>query len=859
VAKSGTDLCFADLVRFAIAWPTAGLLLGCVLGVFWPGVSLSPFVLALIACTAVTLSAFVADWRRLFVSGLVACFVLGGALLSIHQWRVRWRPTVKVAFESIARDERHDATWAGRLVPEEDSASVVVVGVLRSDAAPTSGGISLNLEARWIGRMRSAGARADPAANPVEGGVLLTVVGALAGDRRDEWRAGRTIRAPAVVRRPSVYLDPGVPDQERVLARRDIALVGTVKSGALVDVETRGTLLAETAARLRAFCRIAVASAVGRWSDRAAGIVTAIVIGDRSGLDASVERRLQEAGTYHVIAISGGNIAILAGLTLVIFRIAGVLGRSAMVSAIAGLVAYGYFVGGGASVDRATLMAVVYFAGRALDLRGPPLHGLVLVAGLLLATDPLAIVNPAFLLTFGASAAILIVTSEFGLRRLPRFVIPVAGLLLASAAAEAALLPVGATFFSRVTFAGLALNFLAIPLMAVAQIAGMLVVPLFALSSRVASLAGWFAFVGAEGLVRTADLVAYAPVVTWRVAPPHVFASAVYYGCGGLAWILWRRRVRFTGSRESRAARIARWTSATVTGVAAFWILAEPRTMWIGRGDGRLHVTFIDVGQGDAALVTFPHGATLLVDAGGLPGSGSFDIGDRVVAPVLRHAGVRRLGTLALTHGDADHIGGAASVISEFRPWDVWEGVPVPHSEPLQAVHQAQEQVHSHSRQVQTNDTTIVDGVSVVVRHPIPPDWERQDPRNDDSIVLELVWRDVSIVLTGDIGAEVERSIASLFSPMPMRVLKVAHHGSLTSSSTEFIRALAPRVAVISVGRSNRFGHPAPAVLQRFADAHADVFRTDQDGAIAVDTDGTMLDFHTFTGRRLHVDLPRRR
>jgi competence protein ComEC len=146
-----------------------------------------------------------------------------------------------------------------------------------------------------------------------------------------------------------------------------------------------------------------------------------------------------------------------------------------------------------------------------------------------------------------------------------------------------------------------------------------------------------------------------------------------------------------------------------------------------------------------------------------------------------------------------------------------------------------------------------------VVRHPMPPDWERQDPRNDDSIVLELVWRDVSIVLTGDIGAEVERSIASLFSSMPMRVLKVAHHGSLTSSSMEFIRTLAPRVAVISVGRSNRFGHPAPAVLQRFADAHADVFRTDQDGAIAVDTDGTMLDFHTFTGRRLHVDLPRRR
>src|SRR5262249_60047064 len=171
----------------------------------------------------------------------------------------------------------------------------------------------------------------------------------------------------------------------------------------------------------------------------------------------------------------------------------------------------------------------------------------------------------------------------------------------------------------------------------------------------------------------------------------------------------------------------------------------EPWTRMSASGDGRLHVTFIDVGQGDSALVRFPRGATLLVDAGGLPGSGSFDIGDRVVAPVLRESGVRRLGTIALTHGDADHIGGAASAILEFRPWEVWEGVPVPRSEALQAIHESAAAVHSQSRNVQTNDTTLVDGVAVIVRHPTVPDWERQDARNDDSIVLELQWRAVSL------------------------------------------------------------------------------------------------------------------
>jgi competence protein ComEC len=841
-------------MRVAVALPTSGLLVGCALGVIWADAPSALLITLLIASAILAVGAFCTASRFLFAASLTVCFAAGGTLLAVREWQEDWRPTLKVAFESIARDERRELHASGRLVPEEDSASVVVVGVLQSDAAPTGGGaISLNLATRWIGRVRSAGGRIDPAANPVSGGLLLTVVGALAAEHQHEWRAGRLIRAPAQIHLPSFYLDPGVLDQRRVLARRGTVLVGTVKSAALVEVEARGGPVSEAAASIRAFSRQAIASSVGGWSARAAGIVTAIVIGDRSGLDESVERRLQDAGTYHVIAISGGNIAILAGLTLVIFRVAGFLGRGAMVSAMGGLVGYGYLVGGGASVDRATMMAVVYLAGRALDLRGPPINALVLVAGILLAIDPLSIVDPAFLLTFGATVAIIATSAEVDVRKLPRVAAPLAGMLVASVAAEAALLPVSATIFSRVTFAGLALNFLAIPLMAVAQISGMVIVPLFVASERLASVVGWVGYLGAEGLVRTADLVSYAPFVTWRVAPPNLLSSALYYLAALSAWYLWRRRIHVTGSAESRAAAGARRSAAVVALLSALWIVGEPWTRMSASGDGQLHVTFIDVGQGDSALVRFPRGATLLVDAGGLPGSGSFDIGDRVVAPVLRESGVRRLGTIALTHGDADHIGGAGSAILEFRPWEIWEGVPVPRSEALQAIHESAAVVHSQSRNVQTNDAMFVDGVAVIVRHPTLPDWERQDPRNDDSIVLELRWRDISIVLTGDISAEVEQEIANNFPPAPLRVIKVPHHGSITSSSSAFVRALNPRVAVVSVGRSNRFGHPAPVVLQRYEEIHAEVFRTDRDGAVTVDTDGTSLDVHTFTGRAVHV------
>jgi competence protein ComEC len=274
-------------------------------------------------------------------------------------------------------------------------------------------------------------------------------------------------------------------------------------------------------------------------------------------------------------------------------------------------------------------------------------------------------------------------------------------------------------------------------------------------------------------------------------------------------------------------------------------------------GDGRLRVTFLDVGQGDAALVRFPNGSSMLVDAGGLGGAVSFDVGDRVVGPALRHVGVGRLASVVLTHGDADHVGGAPTIVREFRPWDVWEGVPVPPLAPLQRLRREAAAAAARWTTVQAGDTVAIDDVRLVVRHPGVPDWERQDVRNDDSIVLELLWRDVSFVFTGDIGREVEREIAGRFAPCRLRVVKVPHHGSPSSSSGRFVQALAPRVAVVSVGRGNRFGHPSKAVQERYVEAGALVFRTDRDGAVTVDTDGHSLDVRTFAGRTVHLSEAR--
>jgi competence protein ComEC len=296
-----------------------------------------------------------------------------------------------------------------------------------------------------------------------------------------------------------------------------------------------------------------------------------------------------------------------------------------------------------------------------------------------------------------------------------------------------------------------------------------------------------------------------------------------------------------------------RRVAMSITLACAAWMLFEPPRALASRGDGSLHVTFMDVGQGDATLVRFPRGTTLLVDAGGLSSSSSFDIGDRVVGAVLRHRGVQRLDAAAITHGDADHAGGFASVVRDFRPREMWEGIPVPRFAPLNNLRRAAAAAGSRWTSLQTHDRFTIDDVEVFVRHPGIADWERQDVRNDDSIVLELGWRDVSIVLTGDIGRDTEQAIAPLFPPAGIRVLKVPHHGSLTSSAKTFVEALAPRVAVVSAGRNNTFGHPAPEVLKRYEQIGAQVFRTDQDGAVMLATDGYSLDVRTFTGRALRV------
>jgi len=235
------------------------------------------------------------------------------------------------------------------------------------------------------------------------------------------------------------------------------------------------------------------------------------------------------------------------------------------------------------------------------------------------------------------------------------------------------------------------------------------------------------------------------------------------------------------------------------------------------------------------------------VDAGGVPGA--FDIGGRVVAPALWALGIRRLDWLAVTHDDTDHSGGALSVLRIFLPREVWAGIPVPPNEKERALRTEAEARGLVWRQMLAGHVFAVGAVSVSMINPPAPDWERRRVRNDDSLVMRVRAGDVEIVLTGDISREVEATLPDEADPPPLRLIKVPHHGSNTSSSTPFLRKLLPQVAIISVGRANTFGHPAAGTLERYEQLGVKVFRTDQDGAVIIETDGHEVRVRTVTGQ----------
>jgi competence protein ComEC len=483
-------------------------------------------------------------------------------------------------------------------------------------------------------------------------------------------------------------------------------------------------------------------------------------------------------------------------------------------------VAYVAFLGWPAPATRAAVLAVLAALSLLRQRRVRPTPLLALTCLLVVLGDPWAV----FDLGGWLSAAALWGASTFSRWGEQAIGPGLAGrTLFASIGATLATAPISAAMFGTVALAGIGLNFAAIPLAAVAVpgiLASLLALPVLPEVARSFAAGSGLALAGLERLA-----LAGAAIPGGAITTPTGWPGALTWG-GVLVLACWITADR-TPWRES-AWRMA-WVAAAI-----LWI-PPAATEWRSRhdGEGRLALFFLAVGQGDAIAIRTPGGHWVLVDVG--PAGEGRDAGRQVVAPFLRRHGVRRVALLLVSHGHADHLGGAGAILQRYQVDAAMEpGWPLRDSlyQGFLADLAAEEARWSPAR---AGDRWQLDGVRFSVLHPDTTWSGWGEDLNEDSVVLLVEFGGFRALLTGDAGLPVERRLRGRVGAVDL--LKAGHHGSRTATGAGWLAELDPRAVVLSVGR-NRYGHPAPAVLNQVASQGASLWRTDQDGTVQVNTDG---------------------
>jgi len=659
------------------------------------------------------------------------------------------------------------------------------------------------------------GLRDGPDLRPVSGRLQVTLYGEIAPVGE-----GQRVALELKLSRPRGFKNPSAFDYPGFLRREGILLVGSGRAESLV------ALTADDPPWPVRVKRWAVATIGAHLPETSAALMAGLLLGEKTGLSQEASEAFRRAGVYHILAVSGFNVALLASSVFFVLLTLGIPRRATVAAAGTALIGFALVVGGQASVLRATVMGLLLLAATLLDRESQLMNALALAVLALLAWRPGDLGEPGFQLSFAATAGIIYltptVTDFLSGWSWPKWLATSAAVSLA---AQAAVTPVMLAHFNQLSLIGVAANLIVVPLAAVATTLGMLAL-LAALASAVAAdilfQALWLLLLALRASVWAA---AQVPVAMVHLPAPGWAAIASW--CAALALVPYLNGAR----RWVRGAELACCGLALVL---SLW-------PWVRPGDGNLRVTFLDVGQGDAILVEVPEGPRLLVD-GGPAGAQRLDVGERVLAPFLWNLPTTRLDAVTLSHSDSDHSGGLRAVLTRFRVGEFWEnGRWITGTEDtLRAV----ERSGACRRTLVAGQRLWLGSALLTVLNPDgtrsldePPLWGQ----NEESLVLRLDWRGFSLLLTGDLGAPGEERLLASHAPVRALVLKVGHHGSRYSSTEEFLSATRAAVAVISVGARNPFRHPTPETLGRLEAAGARIYRTDRDGAVILETDGMTL------------------
>lgn len=551
---------------------------------------------------------------------------------------------------------------------------------------------------------------------------------------------------------------------------------------------------------------------------REAEVMTAIVLGTQGNEEQETLDNFSRAGIAHLFAVSGFNVAIASGFVVVLAVLLGMRRSLALVMSLASVYFYFWVVGPSPSVSRAVVMICLAFAGWLTARPYNLLSALSVAAIILLSTDPSWLATASFQLSFAAVAGIGLMSSPLmgSFREGLRGYVAVAAVTIA---AQAATVPILGNMGAELSLVSVPANILAAPLASLTTVLGFIALISSAFSTSLTIIIVKMAAPAAYLVSETAVFFSNMSWATLPTGPWSLAAILIYYSCFLIiCYALALGRGRFGG----RSIAVA-----LVVGV----VVVVAYQAWSFQSAGDLRVRVLDVGQGDAILISEKSsGNAVLVDGGPEP----LDVSRR-----LRSLGVKRLDAIILTHAHADHVEGLTAVAKGFRVGLVLDSGLKYQSRPYRGFLRIVRQRHLRYRRARRGDKLKVGGmiISIYLPEEVFITGSNSDP-NNNSVVAKLTYHKFTMLLPGDIETDARHKLLRLHADLRADVLKVAHHGSRTGTSAPLLKAVKPKAAIISVGRVNFYGHPHRSVLRLLISQGIRVFRTDRNGEVLVDTDG---------------------
>ena len=706
------------------------------------------------------------------------------------------------------------------------------------------------------------------------------------GEAPPALRYGQRVELEARVRRPRNFGNPGSFDYERYLARRDIYWTASTIPGAKVDV-LPGTCGSRFEAAITGLRVLALERLAQLYNGKPyeTGMMQAIMIGETYQVQRVWTEQFRNTGTYHALVISGTHTAVLALFLMLVLRLCFVRRDAALLITAALLWLYALVTGWGSPCVRCAAGFTLFAIGSYFFRRRRVLNILAAVGIAFLLLDPEQMFEASFQLTFlavgfiGAIATPLLERTVYPRTRaladlpdtgrdlhLPPAVaqfrvemrllaetvriwtrLPVrSSCLIVSVPARvlfygfqlaviSAIVQIGlalpmVVYFHRVGFSGVSANAIVVPLMCAVIPVGFIAI--FTGWAWVAKAAGWLLALSHMAVAWHMHLEPQ-----WRIPTPPLWLGIAI----GAALIL--------AALAMRAGRVWFTAAAGVLAVLMTLLLWHPFAPDVARN--RLEMTVVDVGQGDSILLTFPDGKLMVVDGGGIPAFGrrapsQMDIGEDVVSPYLWDRSIRHIDVMACTHAHADHIGGLPALLENFHAKELWTGANS-ENPAWCALRDKARKAGVRIVSLHRGQRWSYGGAELEVLAPSLEYVPKDAPHNNDSLAFRVTFGRHSFLLCGDIERQVEAELVAEGLVLKTDVLKVAHHGSKTSSTAAFLDLARPTFAVMSVGFENSYGHPSPEVLRRYEERQECVLRTDLDGLVTVRSDG----------RRLEMDMGR--